>query len=154
MIRLLGATLTGVLFCFVGPPFALLALVGIGTLYLMRLGYSTRDAFWHVARMLDQATDAMGPTGNLVLLLGLCAAAALSAGIAAARITRAYDYVASIFIILICAGTLLYVGRFWPQSIYLWLFIAGGTVCVLFGTFIGRRTHWPDSRPAPARRLP
>ena len=153
MIRLLGATLSGIIYCFIGPPFALLALIGLGTLHFMRLGYTASDAFWRFTSMLDRATDAAGPTFTIILLLGLCAAAALSAGIVAARITRRYAYLASLFIILVCAGTLLYIGRFRVLEIYLWLFILGGTASVLVGAFIGGRTYWPDAGPSPTRRL-
>ncbi|MBK8160403.1 MAG: hypothetical protein IPK59_17065 [Rhodospirillaceae bacterium] len=147
MMRLLGATLSGVIFCFVGPPFALLAMVGLGTLYFMRIGYTGSDALRRFIDMMDQLSEAIGLTATLVLLLGLCAVAALSAGIAAARITRPYAYVASSFIILICAGTLLFIGRRAPEPLYLWLFILGGTVSVLVGAWVGGRTYWPDPRP-------
>jgi hypothetical protein len=154
MIRLLGATLSGVIFCFIGPPFALLALVGLGTLYFMRLGYTALDGYWRIAEMLNEMSDAAGPTATVVLLLGLCAVAALSAGMVAARITRQHAYVAGVFIILICAGTLLFIGSHAREPLYLWLFILGGTVCVLVGVFIGSRTYWPNPRPAPAHQAP
>jgi hypothetical protein len=163
MLRLIGATLCGLIFCFVAPLFVPLSLMVLGMLAFMRHGYGARDAFLRVNTLLDQLFDAMGSVGSVVLALGLCALAALAAGIAAARIAPRprpwHPYIASLLIILVAAGTIYFaVADFRIDPIYLWLFIAGGTVCVLLGTVIGRRTHWPDPRPdpspAPARRLP
>jgi hypothetical protein len=152
MLRFIGATLAGLIFCAIGPIFIPVALYVLSLLYMIRQGHTLAVAQQEIGQLVRYSVFHLDGIWAWLVILGLCAIASLAAGVAAARIARDYAYVAAIVIIFVCTVTLAYIGRGAPDPIFLWLFILGGAVCVFAGCFLGRWSSWPEaSRPVPSK---
>lgn len=132
-MRLFGALAAGLAYSFLTPLFIPLLVFLASAQYLVLHGYSWRRAQHVIWRTLD-LLDGSGPA----LVIGICVAAAVSAGFVAARIARDIPYSACLLLVMInitiCMIIMRGLGELERTG-----FLLGGTVCVFFGGYLSER---------------
>jgi MFS family permease len=149
MLRLTGATLCGLVFCFGWPDFITRAFVQFGRLLLLRSGHDWDRAFYLARRMEHQIMRRIDDDWQIALLLAVVAVAALGGGAVAGHLARRHDYKSAAFVCLVSGSYLVYwyVDHDGRKHLLFALCLLAGAACVFLGCFAARflrtRIRWP-----------
>lgn len=149
MLRLTGAVLCGLFFCFAWPIFITQAFVYSVSLLLLRSGHDWDAAFYFAYRLERKIMMSIDEDWQIVLMFSIVVTAAMGGGAVAGILARGRAYIGASLIVLICGLYIIdyYVDGGGTEHLWFALFLLACAACVFLGCFaarfLGPRIRWP-----------